>query len=99
MEYIRIEYCDKTKEIKAFNNTKDLGKWVADNMNQIIYLKPEDMSKKIKINTTDGKEIVRPIDENLGVLENLANMVDSVKLEEERISKITILEPRVGVFK
>lgn len=99
MEYIRIEYVDKTKEIKEFKNCSDLGKWVGQNILDITDLKPEDMTKKLRINTTDGKEIVRSMDENISVLENIASIVDGVKLEEERISKITVMTPRVGVFK
>lgn len=100
MEYIRIEYKDRVKEIKEFASKKDLGIWVAENLADVKEVRPEDMSKKIRINTKDGKEIVRKFyDEKASVLENIATMVDDIKLEEERIGQITIIEPRVGVFK
>lgn len=100
MEYIRIEYKDRVKEIKEFASKKDLGIWVAENLADVKEVRPEDMSKKIRINTKDGKEIVRKFyDEKASVLENIATMVDDIKLEEERIGQITIIEPTVGVFK
>ncbi|WP_346879008.1 hypothetical protein [Clostridium sp. UBA7791] len=100
MEYIRIEYRDRVKEILEFISKEELGKWVVENFDNIKDLKPEDMARKIRINTSDGKEIVRKLyDEKASVLENIAMMVDDIKLEEERIGQITIIEPRVGVFK
>lgn len=97
MEYIRIEYKDRSREIKEFKSKEELGKWIAENIAEVKEIKTEDMSKKIRINTTDGKEIVRKLyDDKASVLENIAMMVDDVKLEEERISKITIIIPAVG---
>jgi hypothetical protein len=100
MEYIRVEYKDRVKEIKEFISKEELGVWVAENIVNIKDLKPEDMFMKLRINTKDGKEIVRKFyDDNASVLENMAMMVDDISLEEKRISQITIIEPRVGVFK
>jgi len=100
MEHLRIEYKDRVKEIKEFTSKEELGKWVSENLANIKDLKPEDMTMKIRFNTKDGKEIVRRIyDKNASVLENIAMMIDDIKLEEERIGQITIIEPTVGVFK
>lgn len=100
MEYIRIEYKDRVKEILEFISKEEMGKWVVENFDNIKDLKPEDMARKIRINTSDSKEIVRKFyDDNASVLENIAMMIDDIKLEEERISTITIIEPRIGVFK
>lgn len=100
MEYIRIEYRDRVKEILEFISKEELGEWVVENFDNIKDLKPEDMARKIRINTKDGKEIVRKLyDDKASILENIATMIDDIKLEEERIGQITIIEPTVGVFK
>ncbi len=100
MENIRVEYKDRVKEILEFKNKEDLGIWVAENLVNVRDVRHEDMSMKLRINTKDGKEIVRKFyDDNASVLENVAMMVDDISLEEKRISQITIIEPRVGVFK
>lgn len=100
MEYIRIEYKDRTKEIREFASKEEMGMWIADILIDTKEIRYEDMSKKIRINTKDGKEIVRKLyDDKASILENIATMIDDIKLEEDRISVITIIEPRVGVFK
>ncbi|GAA0768662.1 hypothetical protein GCM10008908_09280 [Clostridium subterminale] len=100
MEYIRIEYKDRVKEIKEFKTKEEMGMWIADILIDTKEIRYEDMSKKIRINTKDGKEIVRKLyDDKASILENIATMIDDIKLEEDRISVITIIEPRVGVFK
>ncbi len=100
MEYIRVEYRDRVKEIKEFASKEEMGMWVADNLIDTKEIRYEDMSKKIRINTRDGKEIVRKLyDDKASILENIATMIDDIKLEEERIGQITIIEPSVGVFK
>jgi len=100
MEYLRVEYKDRVKEILEFISKEELGKWVSENLDNVKEFRTEDMAIRIRINTKDSKEIVRRFyDEKASVLENIAMMVDDVKLEEERIGQITIIEPTVGVFK
>lgn len=100
MEYLRVEYKDRVKEIKEFASKEELGKWVAENLDNVKEFRTEDMAIRIRINTKDGKEIVRKLyDGKASILENIATMIDDIKLEEDRISVITIIEPSVGVFK
>jgi hypothetical protein len=100
MEYIRVEYKDRTKEVKEFQTKEEMGMWVADNLIDTKDIRYEDMVVKIRINTKDRKTIVRKLhDDKASILENIAMMIDDVKLEEERIEQITIIEPTVGVYK
>jgi hypothetical protein len=50
MEYIRIEYKDRKKEILEFESKEDLGRWVVENLENVKDLKTEDMAIKIRIN-------------------------------------------------
>ncbi|WP_346886462.1 hypothetical protein [Clostridium sp. UBA4395] len=100
MEYIRIIYKDKSREIKEFTTKEEMGLWIVDNMDTIENVKREDMSTKIKIKTKDGKEMTRNIkDEKASILENIATMCDDIQLEEERIRSINIITPSIGKWK
>lgn len=100
MEYIRIEYKDRTKEVKEFETKEDMGMWVVENLANVKDIRHEDMTMKIRINTKDGKEIVRKLyDNKASILENIATMIDDIKLEEERIRSINIITPTVGIYK
>jgi hypothetical protein len=50
MEYIRIEYKNRKKEILEFESKEDLGRWVVENLENVKDLKTEDMAMKIRIN-------------------------------------------------
>lgn len=98
MEYLRLTYKNNVNEIKAFNDAYALGKWLGENLKDIKDFRPEDMSTKIKIHTIDNKDIIRNFKDDMSLLENIAKIVDDVKLEEERIGIIQVIKPSVGVF-
>lgn len=99
MIYIKVEFKDSSKEIIGFESKEDLGIYMAENIDRIYQTKVEDMTEKIRITTIEGKNIIRPCLDGMGVLENMARIVDEIELEEDRISQITVIRPRVGKMK
>lgn len=99
MEYIRVEYRDRVKEIKEFASKEEMGMWVADNLADVKDVRHEDMAMKIRFNTKDGKEITRKAYADLTVFENIAKIADEIELVEERIRTINIITPTVGVYR
>lgn len=99
MEYIRIEYKDRTKEVKEFKTKEEMGMWVAENLVDVKDVRYEDMAMKIRFNTKDGKEITKKAYADLTVFENIAKIADEIELVEERIRTINIITPTVGVYR
>jgi len=98
MIVVQIKYRNDKFKGMYFDNKEDMGKYITDNIiDNIDNIKEfkilNDDRTQIKIETIDGKNIYRPIDED-DLLEGLCNMIESVKLEQERIKTIHIIRPK-----
>ncbi|MEG1142003.1 MAG: hypothetical protein RSE41_06120 [Clostridia bacterium] len=94
MIVVKINYRNNEVKEMNFDTKEDMGKYISDNVGNIKDFRIlNDGRIQIKIETTDGKKIYRPIDED-DLLEGLCNMIESVKLEQERIKTVHIIRPK-----
>lgn len=94
MIVVKINYRNNETKEMNFDTKENMGKYIADNVGNIKDFKIlNDGRTQIKIETIDGKNIYRPIDED-DLLEGLCNMIESVKLEQERIKTVHIIRPK-----
>ncbi|GEM_PF-1841034 len=94
MIVVKINYRNDGFKEMNFDTKEDMGLYISDNVGNIKDFRIlNDGRTQIKIETTDGKNIYRPIDED-DLLEGLCNMIESVKLEQERIKTIHIIRPK-----
>jgi len=91
---LRVTYLNSKEEILRFNHNKAVGEYISENVGNLLNIRKLDNRRKIRIITKDNRKIIRAFDDDMTITEGICYVIDLIKLEEDRIKSIDILERR-----